>query len=86
MRQCADRKKKNLGSRYPLVVHAHATAEMMTNATMDDDPSTAPPIVSLSDPWTIAAFALFSLLAAVALYRTSRACCTCKIQSASDRV
>jgi len=54
----------------------------MENTTAPDLPT--PPIVSLSDPWTIAAFALFSLLAAVALYRTTRACCTCTV-TAADR-
>ena len=37
--------------------------------------------VSLSDPWSIAAIILFGLLSTVAIYRTTRVCCTCSIDS-----
>jgi hypothetical protein len=33
----------------------------------------------LSDPWTFAALLLFGLLVVVALYRSTRACCTCRV-------
>lgn len=37
--------------------------------------------ISLTDPWSIAAMILFGLLATVAVYRTTRVCCTCSVAS-----
>lgn len=42
--------------------------------------------VSLADPWSVAAIILFSLLASVAIYRSTRACCVCSIDDATHRV
>ncbi len=36
--------------------------------------------ISLTDPWSVAAIILFSLLATVAIYRSTRACCTCTLE------
>ena len=42
---------------------------------------TSSPIVTLDDPWTVAAIILFGLLATVAMYRVTRVCCTCQLST-----
>ena len=37
--------------------------------------------ISLTDPWSVAAMILFGLLATVAIYRTTRVCCTCTVET-----
>lgn len=57
------------------------------NSTSPSPPPVSTPSVGdvvvfdFTDPWVVAATILFSLLAAVALYRSSRACCICKMEN-----
>ena len=37
-------------------------------------------VFDFSDPWVVASTILFSMLVLVALYRTTRICCECKIE------
>lgn len=53
----------------------------MNNITNAGGGSPSLVLMDWQDPWTVAAVLLFGMLAVVALYRSTRACCTCSLTS-----